>query len=164
MMKWVQLSLLLFLTAFASAQKPAHLVRPSDTLDPDPFVNTVQQSLNLFYAEYANAQNYEAIIADLNYAPGQIPTFSDSVICARLSKMNELTPFHLDCNSATLSTIKFFAAQRRGFIRVALGRSALYFDLFEEKLTEYGLPLELRYLSVIESGSVSYTHLRAHET
>jgi hypothetical protein len=43
MMKWVQLSLLLFLTAFAFAQKPAHLVRPSDTLDPDPFVNTVQQ-------------------------------------------------------------------------------------------------------------------------
>lgn len=152
MMKWVQLSLLLLLTAFAFAQKPAHLVRPSDTLDPDPFVNTVQQSLNLFYSEYANSNNYEAIIADLNYAPGQIPTFSDSVICERLSKMNELTPFHLDCNAATLSTIKFFAAQRRGFIRVALGRSALYFDLFEEKLTEYGLPLELRYLSVIESG------------
>jgi membrane-bound lytic murein transglycosylase D len=66
--------------------------------------------------------------------------------------MNELTPFHLDCNQATLTTIKFFAAQRRGFIRVALGRSALYFDLFEEKLTEYALPLELRFLSVIESG------------
>ena len=152
MMKWMQLSLLIFLSAVAIAQKPAHLVRPSDTLDPDPFVNTVQQSLNLFYADYANSQKYDSIISALNYAPGQIPTFSDSMICERLSKMNELTPFHLDCNAATLSTIKFFAAQRRGFIRVALGRSALYFDLFEEKLTEYGLPLELRYLSVIESG------------
>jgi membrane-bound lytic murein transglycosylase D len=152
MMKWIQLSLLIFLSAVAIAQKPAHLVRPSDTLDPDPFVNTVQQSLNLFYADYANSQKYDSIISALNYSPGQIPTFSDSMICERLSKMNELTPFHLDCNAATLSTIKFFAAQRRGFIRVALGRSALYFDLFEEKLTEYGLPLELRYLSVIESG------------
>lgn len=152
MMKWISFSLLFLLTAVALAQKPAHLVRPSDTLDPDPFVNTVQQSLNLFYADYANSQKYDSIISALNYAPGQIPTFSDSIICERLSKMNELTPFHLDCNAATLSTIKFFAAQRRGFIRVALGRSALYFDLFEEKLTEYGLPLELRYLSVIESG------------
>lgn len=152
MIKWLYFLCLIFVTVFAHAQKPAHLVRPSDSLDPDPFVNTVQQSLNLFYAEYANSQNYEAIIADLNYTPGQIPTFSDSVICARLAQMNELTPFQLDCNSATLSTIKFFAAQRRGFIRVALGRSALYFDLFEEKLTEYGLPLELRFLSVIESG------------
>jgi len=152
MMKWISFSLLILLSAVTIAQKPAHLVRPSDTLDPDPFVNTVQQSLNLFYADYANSQKYDSIISALNYSPGQIPTFSDSIICERLSKMNELTPFHLDCNAATLSTIKFFAAQRRGFIRVALGRSALYFDLFEEKLTEYGLPLELRYLSVIESG------------
>ena len=152
MIKWASLLLLLFVTVFVQAQKPAHLVRPSDSLDPDPFVNTVQQSLKLFYAEYANTNSYDSIITALNYSPGQIPTFSDSVICARLSKMNELTPFHLDCNQATLSTIKFFAAQRRGFIRVALGRSALYFDLFEEKLTEYGLPLELRFLSVIESG------------
>lgn len=152
MIKWACLLLLFFTTALAQGQKPPHLVRPSDSLDPDPFVNTVQQSLKLFYADYANTNSYDSIISALNYAPGQIPTFSDAIICERLSKMNELTPFHLDCNQATLSTIKFFAAQRRGFIRVALGRSALYFDLFEEKLTEYGLPLELRFLSVIESG------------
>jgi membrane-bound lytic murein transglycosylase D len=152
MIKWACLLLLFFTTAVAQGQKPPHLVRPSDSLDPDPFVNTVQQSLKLFYADYANTNSYDSIISALNYAPGQIPTFSDSIICERLSKMNELTPFHLDCNQATLSTIKFFAAQRRGFIRVTLGRSALYFDLFEEKLTEYGLPLELRFLSVIESG------------
>jgi len=151
-MKWL-ISILLFLSStIVLGQKPAHLVRPSDSLDPDPFVNTVQQSLNLFYADYANSNKYDSIITALNYTPGQVPVFSDSVICARLAKMNELTPFQLDCNAATLSTIKFFAAQRRGFIRVALGRSALYFDLFEEKLTEYGLPLELRFLSVIESG------------
>lgn len=153
MMKWACFVLLIFATVFAQGQKPAHLVRSSDTLDPDPFVNTVQQSLQLFYSEYATSTyKYDSIITALNYTPGQIPTFPDSIICARLEKMNELTPFQLDCNAATLSTIKFFAAQRRGFIRVALGRSALYFDLFEEKLTEYGLPLELRYLSVIESG------------
>ena len=152
MKQWIVSLLVLFTTSLVNGQKPAHLVRPSDSLDPDPFVNTVQQSLNLFYADYANATTYDSIISALNYAPGQIPTFSDSVICARLAHLNELTPFQLDCNSATLSTIKFFAAQRRGFIRIALGRSALYFDLFEEKLTEYGLPLELRFLSVIESG------------
>ena len=152
MIKWACLLLLFFTTAVAQGQKPPHLVRPSDSLDPDPFVNTVQQSLKLFYADYANTNSYDSIISALNYAPGQIPTFSDDIICERLSKMNELTPFHLDCNQATLSTIKFFAAQRRGFIRVALGRSAVYFDLFAEKLTEYGLPLELRFLSVIESG------------
>ena len=33
-----------------------------------------------------------------------------------------------------------------------MGRSALYFDMYEEKLAKYDLPLELKYLSVIESG------------
>jgi hypothetical protein len=75
MMKWISFSLLILLSAVTIAQKPAHLVRPSDTLDPDPFVNTVQQSLNLFYADYANSQKYDSIISALNYSPGQIPSF-----------------------------------------------------------------------------------------
>lgn len=152
MSKLFLISFFVLTASMIVAQKPAHLARPSDILDPDPFVNTVQQSLNLFYADYANSSKYDSIITALNYTEGQIPTFSDSMICARLSQMNELTPFHLDCNQTTLSRIRFFEEQRRGFIRVALGRSALYFDMFEEKLSEYGLPLELRFLSVIESG------------
>jgi membrane-bound lytic murein transglycosylase D len=66
--------------------------------------------------------------------------------------MNETTPFKFECNQATLSTIKFFVKSRRSFARIILGRSNLYFNLFEEKLSEYGLPLELKYLPVIESG------------
>ncbi|MEN9999053.1 MAG: hypothetical protein RI922_2043 [Bacteroidota bacterium] len=136
----------------ATAQTPAHLVRPGDTLKKDAFINTVEQSLQLFLADYANQNNYDSIINALNYEPGDAPQFSDEVYCERLEKMNEMSPFHLDCNAATLSTIKFFVQNRRGFARVVLGRSTLYFDLFEEKLAEYGLPIELKYLPVIESG------------
>lgn len=135
-----------------NAQTPAHLVRPGDTLKKDAFINTVEQSLQLFLADYVNQNNYDSIINALNYEPGDAPEFSDEIYCARLEKMNEMSPFHLDCNPATLSTIKFFAKQRRGFARIVLGRSTLYFDMFEEKLAEYGLPIELKYLSVIESG------------
>jgi membrane-bound lytic murein transglycosylase D len=146
------LLVLLMLPGFLFSQKPAHLMRPADTLNKDAFFNTVQQSLNLFYADYANQKNYDSIINSLNYEPDQVPTFSDEVYCQRLEEMSKKSPFHMDCNQATLSTIRFFAAQRRGFVRVVMGRSALYFDMFGEKLAEYGLPQELRYLSVIESG------------
>src|SRR5574343_607686 len=151
----IKLKLIFFSCIFAlaaNAQTPAHLVRPGDTLKKDAFINTVEQSLQMFLADYANQNNYDSIITALNYEPGDAPQFSDEVYCERLEKMNEMSPFHLDCNAATLSTIKFFAQNRRGFARVVLGRSTLYFDLFEEKLAEYGLPLELKYLSVIESG------------
>lgn len=134
-------------------QTPVHLQKPGDTLHKEPFVNTVEQSLLLFYKEYAGFdKNYDSVIAALNYEKGDIPTFTDEEYCSRLEKLNEMSPFHLDCNKTTLTTIKFFAAKRRLFISVALGRSELYFDLFEEKLAEYGLPLELKYLPVIESG------------
>lgn len=151
----IKLKLIFFSCIFAlaaNAQTPAHLVRPGDTLKKDAFINTVEQSLQMFLADYANQNNYDSIITALNYEPGDAPQFSDEVYCERLEKMNEMSPFHLDCNAATLSTIKFFAQNRRGFARVVLGRSTLYFDLFEEKLAEYGLPMELKYLPVIESG------------
>ena len=75
----------------------------------DPFILTVEQSLNAFYAEAAKQNNYDSIINALKYEKGTIPRFPDSVYCQRLSKMNEMSPFHLDCEPAALQTIKFFA-------------------------------------------------------
>jgi membrane-bound lytic murein transglycosylase D len=142
----------LFIANSSFGQKSNGSNRQSDTLNSEAFINTVQQSLQLFYADYINDTKYDSIINTLNYEPGEIPTFTDEQICERLQKMNEMTPFHLDCNAATISTIRFFARERRGFIRIAMGRSALYFDMYKEKMSEYGIPVELRFLSVIESG------------
>jgi len=124
----------------------------SDTLNPIPFLNTVAQSLRYFYADYANSKYSDSIIAALNYESQFIPEFSDEVYCQRLGEMNNRSPFGFDCNAITLNSIRYFAQNRRSFVKIVLGRSALYFDLFEEKLSEYGLPLELKYLACIESG------------
>ena len=123
-----------------------------DSLKGESMIKTIEQSLEMFYAENSSDGNYDSIIDALNYEPDQAPTFSDEVYCERLNVMNEMSPFHLDCNPTTLSTIKFFVEKRRGFARVVLGRSKLYFDMFEEKLAKYNLPIELKYLAVIESG------------
>jgi membrane-bound lytic murein transglycosylase D len=152
MKNWTICVILLSLTSLVYSQKPAHLTRPSDSLNPDQFFNTVEQSLRLFYSDYVNSNKYDSIINALNYEANETPTFSDDVYCQRLADMSQNSPFHMDCNKSTLATIKFFATQRRGFARIVLGRSPLYFDMFKDKLAEYGLPIELRFLSVIESG------------
>lgn len=123
-----------------------------DSLKGEAMIKTIEQSLAMFYEENSADSNYDSIIGALNFEADAIPEYSDEVYCERLSVMNEISPFHLDCNETTLSTIKFFTKKRRGFARVVLGRSALYFDMFEEKLAAHGLPIELKYLSVIESG------------
>ncbi|NDB36408.1 MAG: hypothetical protein EB023_13955, partial [Flavobacteriia bacterium] len=115
-------------------------------------LNTVAQTLHYFYSDYANSKYSDSIIAALNYESQFIPEFSDEIYCQRLEQMNNRSPFGFDCNSITLNSIRNFAQNRRSFVKIVLGRSALYFDLFEEKLSEYGLPLELKYLACIESG------------
>lgn len=124
-----------------------------DSLMNARMVETIDQSLLMFYTEAASSTgNIDSAAQALNFESSDVPTYSDAVYCDRLDKLNEMSPFHLDCNEATLKTIKFFAEKRRGFIKVCMGRSELYFDMFEEKLDDYGLPIELKYLAVIESG------------
>ena len=123
-----------------------------DTISGDAFIRMVDQSLALYYEEHISAGSADSIIDALAYEAGTVPQFTDDIYCQRLAKLNEISTFGFDCNNVSLTTIKFFAANRRGFAKVVLGRSKIYFDLFEEKLAEYGLPLELKYLSVIESG------------
>ncbi len=150
--------LMLMVVGFAgmSLAQPAYSGRynwtAEDSLKGEAMIKTIEQSLDMFYAEYAPDGNYDSIIDALNYEPDQVPEFSDDVYCERLNVMNEMSPFHLDCNETTLSTIRFFVQKRRGFARVVMGRSKLYFDMFEEKLAKYNLPIELKYLAVIESG------------
>ena len=123
-----------------------------DSVRGQRMVETIEQSLRMYYAEQSPNENYDSIIEALEFESSDVPSYSDEVYCERLGQMNEMSPFHLECNETTLKTIKFFVEKRRGFARVVLGRSKLYFDMFEEKLAKHDLPIELKYLSVIESG------------
>jgi membrane-bound lytic murein transglycosylase D len=124
-----------------------------DSLANARMVETIEQSLLMFYTEAATQEgSIDSVKEALEFEASDVPSYSDAVYCDRLDKLNEMSPFHLDCNETTLKTIKFFAEKRRGFAKVVLGRSELYFDMFEEKLDMHGLPIELKYLAVIESG------------
>ncbi len=140
----------LSLTSFSQTRKPKPI--PKDSLSSEAFVQMIDETLNAFYADYANQSNFDSIINVLEYEPSYIPDFSDEVYCQRLQVINETSTFKLACNPTTLSVIRFFAKNRRNFAKVVLGRSALYFDMYEAYLNKYDLPKELKYLSVIESG------------
>jgi len=73
----------------------------------------------------------------------------------------ELIADRLDClqrtieltyNSKVHAFVDYFTVRDREYTKMVLRRKDLYFPLFEKKLKEYGLPDELKYLSIIESG------------
>ena len=121
-------------------------------LDSDAFIEMMDNTLSDYYAQFAKEPNFDSIINTLEFEENEIGEVSDSIYCERLEKLNNLTPFHLDCNEITLGMIRFFVKNRRGFTKIVLGRSKLYFDLYEATLAKHDMPIELKYLSVIESG------------
>lgn len=129
---------------------------PTDSIERtqhEEFLKVIESSILDYYREFAsNKEQEDSIKAAFGYDYKEVPEFSDSVYCARLHEMNKMSPFHLDCNEAVLKNIKFFAEKRRNFASVTLGRSKLYFNMYEEVMAKHDLPIELKYLSVIESG------------
>ena len=78
----------------------------------------------------------------------ELPT---EVLKERLRRMDEKSPFHIEYNIGLENTIKSFLKNRkRGFERL-MGISQYYFPLFEEELAKNNIPLEIKYLAVIES-------------
>ena len=86
-----------------------------------------------------------------NFEPGYIPVWSDSVYRERIQCINLQTPIELVFNDEVKSYINAYAVRRRATTSKMLGLSELYFPIFEEALDRYGLPLELKYLPIVES-------------
>jgi membrane-bound lytic murein transglycosylase D len=58
----------------------------------------------------------------------------------------------LTYNSTTHQFVEYFAFRKPSFTKTMLERKGVYFPLYEKYLKKYGLPDELKYLSLIESG------------
>ncbi len=121
-------------------------------MDSEAFMKMLDETLMDYYSSVANDKKVDSIIDALEMDSENIGEISDDEYCRRLEKINALTPFQLDCNDITLGMVKFFVKNRRGFAKIVLGRSKLYFDLYEQTLAKYDMPIELKFLSVIESG------------
>lgn len=88
----------------------------------------------------------------LDFFPKEfIPQFSDSVYAARIAGLDRKSEFNLVYNQHVKGFIRVYAVDKRKFVSKVLGLTRIYFPLFEEKLREYDIPDEMKYLAVVES-------------
>jgi membrane-bound lytic murein transglycosylase D len=73
----------------------------------------------------------------------------DSVYINRLEEIEQVVD--LSYNNTVKNFIVLYTEKRRDLVEVMLGMSAYYFPMFEEELDRQNMPLELKYLPVIES-------------
>ena len=106
-------------------------------------------SIPYFGNGYLRLDSTEMNIYGYNY--DEIPVFDDSVYNKRIEVLASKTTLPLVFNAHVKRFIDLYATQRRGLTGRLLGLSHIYFPMFEEKLDKYNMPLELKYLAMIES-------------
>jgi membrane-bound lytic murein transglycosylase D len=114
----------------------------------------VRQLDSLATVKFFNKYKFETDTAALNiygYQPNEIPSFSDSIYELRIEILNVQTPIELIYNQHVKAFIKLYAKRGRKQTARMLGLKEIYFPMFEQVLDKYDMPLELKYLAVVES-------------
>lgn len=95
-----------------------------------------------------NTQQYLQVDTDCNFADVN-PTYEAEVYMDRLRKLP--TIIEMPYNSVVQSVIDRYSGRLRRTVSIMLGSSNFYMPIFEQALETYNLPLELKYLPIIES-------------
>lgn len=103
---------------------------------------TLKLFCNIPYAQASTSEEADADFA-ANFK------INDSIFYSNVKTLESGIP--LEYNSYVEGAIKFYALKRKGLLERVLATSKFYFPVFEEVLDRNGLPIEFKYLAVIES-------------
>ena len=70
----------------------------------------------------------------------------------RINELNKQTPVDLKFNDQVFDYINKYLKKDKKLISKMLAYSEYYFPMMDAMLDKHGLPLELKYLSIVESG------------
>ena len=73
------------------------------------------------------------------------------VLKSRLAVIDAKTPFHVTYNPDLERLIKTFLKTRKEALSNVMAKSKYFFPIFEEALDKYDIPLEVKYLAIVES-------------
>ena len=109
---------------------------------------------SLWMKELAGLDLYEELTLDIKNididekVDYELPT---ELLKERLKKMDEKSPFNIEYNVGLENVIKSFLKYRKKSFERLMGVSQFYFPLSEEALATQNIPLEIKYLAVVES-------------
>ena len=146
----------LFLTINMKAQQPDSAdVEFDDSLGLESnFGANLDSVANLWYV----GESVDTIESD-SETDTLIPEFSDEVLMDRISRINSIVP--LSYNTLVRRYIEMYTGKRADLVCNMLGLADYYFPIFDNIFDYYGIPNELKYMSVIESALNPRAYSRA---
>lgn len=120
--------------------------------DDSTIANTLIAEMydSMAIARFFTNENYFPEKNKYNYPPGFVPTWTDSLLKSRVELMGINSPFEYRYNEDVKRWIEFYIS-KRFFAARLVGLSRLYFPMFEEQFNKYDVPLELKFLAIVES-------------
>ena len=92
--------------------------------------------------------------------PGQVTILKGSDLSSEQAKVQAAEQgatydFPIDLNDKVLTWVRLFTTDKRGYIERTLDRGAAYFPMIRQVFAEEGIPQDLAYLGVVESGYIN---------
>lgn len=97
-----------------------------------------------------------------DFSQDSLPPYSSEVAAQRLKDIG--SPIHLEYNSYVQSYINLYTVTRREQVERMLGLQHVFFPIFEEELDRQGVPMELKYLPIVESALNPHARSRVGAT
>jgi membrane-bound lytic murein transglycosylase D len=134
-------------TAVFSCLYSRPIKQAKDTIEDTTIVLPESMTANL--ADLLHDWQIDFAGSENNCDAGQNVVYHDTVYSDRLYRLP--SEMELSFNRVVRSYIEMYSVRRREQVAYMLTLGDYYFPLFEEMLDRHGLPLELKYLPVIES-------------
>lgn len=90
-------------------------------------------------------------IREMKYDSIYYPELPTDTLKKRLIELNAKTPFNIEYNSSLESVIKSYLKNRKKHLESLMALSEYYFPMFERELDNHDIPLEVKYLAIVES-------------
>ena len=160
------LTLLLFTTTIIAQQPNDSLLVVKDSIDVKLIVKDSVNYQELFSTEDLkmidsllieekfNSSLFDSIqyvINDKDILANTTTVLTTELLKKRLHDLNVKTPFHLEYNPALEKVINSYLKHRKKYYPALMARAKYYFPMFERYLDQYDIPLEMKYLAIVES-------------
>lgn len=167
-----QFLLLLFLpfTIFSQEKKDSIITKQKDTLliAKDSIKDTINDFKNKPFFSNQDLKEIDSLLIQEKFNSSLIDTLeyvindkdiedntklvlTTDLLKSRLAQLNEKTPFNLTFNPALEKVINAYLSQRTKYYPELMARAKYYFPMFEQYLDQFDIPLEMKYLAIVES-------------
>lgn len=112
------------------------------------FMDNLDSLLQMWYVKQALFKDTSLVMQEYE-SDSIVPDFPDSIYIERLSKIPVIVD--LSFNRIVRNYINVYTRKKRDRMEIMLGLRNYYFPMIEEIFDREGLPVELKYMAVIES-------------